>query len=107
MTRLAILITALALMLVAAVPASAHYRGVGQHCGSIQFTPQSDDGASAIRAKNVSCNRARRIVRAIRRGNNSPFDYNCRGRGHDPSNGLAHQDVICTKGDRRVTWAAY
>jgi hypothetical protein len=107
MTRLAILITALALVLAAAVPASAHYRGVGKRCGSIQFTPQSDDGASAIRAKNVSCRRARRIVRAIRRGNNSPFGYNCRGRGHDPANGLAHTDVICTKGDRRVTWAAY
>jgi hypothetical protein len=107
MTRLLILISALALVLVASVPASAHYRGVGKRCGSIVFTPQSDDAASSIRAKNVTCRRARRIVRAIRRGNNSPFDYNCRGRGHDPSNGLAHTDVICTKGDRRVTWANY
>ena len=109
MTRLLILSAALALALAAAVPASAHYRAVGKNCGSIQFTPQTDDGAGEIYAKNVSCRNARRIVRAHRRGNESPLDFRCRGRAHDPSNGLGHRDVLCTRagGFRRVSWGRY
>jgi hypothetical protein len=107
MTKLALLFAVLAVALVTAVPASAHYRSIGKHCGSIQFTPQSDDGASSIYAKNVKCRTARRIVRAVRRGNASPLDFTCRSRGHDPRNGLAHSDVVCTRANRRVSWAAY
>jgi hypothetical protein len=107
MTRLALLFAVLALALVTASPASAHYRPVGKDCGSIAFTPQTDEGASAIRAKNVKCSTARRIVRAVRRGNNSPLDFTCRSRDHDPRRGLAHTDVVCTRANRRVSWAAY
>ncbi len=108
MTRLLILIAALALVLMAAVPASAHYRAVGKHCGSIQFTPQTDDGASAIRAKRVTCKTARLIVRAIRRGDENPRGFTCRDRAHDPRNGLGHSDVLCTRFDRRrVSFALY
>ncbi len=108
MIRLALLLTALALLLVTAVPASAHYRGIGKRCGSIQFTPQTDDGASAIRAKRVTCRTARLIVRAIRRGDENPRKFTCRDRAHDPRNGLGHSDVLCTRRDnRRVSFALY
>ena len=109
MTRLLILVAALALVLLAAVPASAHYRAVGNDCGAIQFTPQTDDGADDIYAKNVKCRTARRIVRAYRRGNRTPLEFRCRGRAHDPSNGLGHRDVVCTRagGFRRVSFGLY
>ena len=107
MKRLALLAICVFSLLAVASPASAHYRSVGKSCGSIQFTPQSDDGASSIYASRVTCHTARRIVRAVRRGNESPLGFDCRGRGHDPRNGLAHNDVICTRGSRRVTWAAF
>lgn len=109
MTRLLIFSALLALALAAAVPASAHYRAVGKDCGSIQFTPQTDEGASDIYAKNVKCRTARRIVRAVKRGNDSPLGFRCRDRAHDPSNGLGHSDIKCTRagGFRRVSWASY
>jgi hypothetical protein len=105
MTRLAIFLCALGLGLVAAVPASAHY--TVNRCGSIAFTPQTDEGASAIRAHNMTCRAARRLVRAYHDGDRSPSGFTCRSRSHDPPDGLAHSDVICTRGVRRVTWAAY
>lgn len=106
MLRPSLLLAALALALVTAVPASAHYRSVGKHCGAIAFTPQTDEGASAIYAKRVKCRNARRIVRAYRRGNESPLDFTCRSRRHDPEGGLAHTDVVCRRANRRVSWAA-
>ena len=97
--------TALLLLAVAA-PAGAHYSNPGaKDCGVIVFTPQSDDGASSIMARNLSCNKARRIVRAINRGNERPFGFTCTSRGHDPANFIAHADIRCKRGSRVVTWA--
>ena len=97
-------VAAVALLLAIAAPAGAHYSNPGaKSCGFIVFTPQTDDGASAIRAKGTSCRTARRIVRAINRGNDSPLGFRCRDRGHDA--GLAHADVKCTRGSRVVTYA--
>jgi hypothetical protein len=108
MTRLLAfaLSAAVAALLLSSV-ASAHYKPRGKDCGSIAFTPNSDDGSSEIRAKGTSCRRARKIVRRWERGNKSPFGYTCRDRAHDPAEGLAHSDVKCTRGDKRVTWAAF
>ena len=107
MNRIAPLL-ALALLFAVAAPASAHYAPKGQKCKRVVFTPQSDDVADSIRARGVTCRRARRIVRMIRYNRDkTPFDFRCRGRGHDPTNGLAHSDILCTKGERRVTWAQY
>src|SRR5215218_9129743 len=90
----------------AAAPAGAHYDNVGaRDCGVIVFTPQSDDGASAIRARGVSCRTARRIVKAVDRGNKSPLGFSCKSRGHDPANFIAHDDFRCKRGSRVVTWA--
>ena len=95
--------TALLLLAVAA-PAGAHYSNSGaKDCGFIVFTPQSDDGASSIMAKNLSCKKARRIVRAINRGAESPFGFSCKSRSHDFQ--LAHADVRCKRGSRVVTYA--
>ena len=92
---------------VAAAPASAHYKPRGTDCGHIVFTPQTDEGSSEIRAKGTSCKTARKLVRAWHRGNKSPLDFNCRSREHDHPSQLAHNDVLCTRGERRVTFAAY
>jgi hypothetical protein len=95
--------TALLLLAVAA-PAGAHYSNPGaKDCGFIVFTPQSDDGASAIMAKNLSCKKARRLVRALNRGSERPLGFACKSRSHDFQ--LAHADVRCKRGDRVVTFA--
>ena len=86
-----------------AAPAGAHPKNPGaKKCGYIVFTPQTDDAASYIRAKNVSCTRARRIVRAIDRGNERPFNFSCTSRPHD--SGLGHADVRCKRGSRIVSY---
>ena len=94
---------------VAAIPvlgASAHYRPVGKDCGTVVFTPHSDNASSSIRAKGTTCRKARRIVKSWERGNRSPLGFRCRARNHDNAN-LAHQDVKCTREGKRVTFAAY
>ena len=97
-------VAAVAALVATAAPAGAHYKNPGaKNCGYIVFTPQTDDGASAIRAKRVSCRKARRIVRAINRGNERPFRFRCKSRGHDA--GLAHADIRCKRGKRVVTYA--
>lgn len=97
-------VAAAAAFLAAAAPAGAHYGNPGANdCGFIAFTPQTDDGASAIRATGVSCRTARRIVKAINRGQERPLGFSCKSRGHDA--GLAHADVRCKRGSRLVTYA--
>jgi hypothetical protein len=90
----------------AAVDAGAHYRPVGKNCGTVVFTPRSDDASSAIRARGTSCRTARRIVKSWERGNRRPLGFRCRARNHDGDN-LAHADVKCTRDGKRVTFAAY
>ena len=90
-----------------AVPAAgAHYRKHGKACGSVVTTPNSDDGASAIRASHTRCRTARRVARRYERGNHSPLSFTCRSRSHDGA-ALSHRDVICTRGEGTVSFAAY
>ena len=109
MNRLLIPAALIALAVVPAAPASAHYDDVGKPCRAIMFEPNTDSGASDIYAKNVKCRTARRLVRAYRNGDRSPLEFRCRGRAHDPTNGLGHRDVVCTRagGFRRVSFALY
>src|SRR4051794_9458847 len=94
-----------ALMMAAATPASAHYTNPGsKYCGFILFTPNSDDGASGIEAKRVSCKTARRMVKAVDRGNARPFGFTCKSRAHDDARFIAHSDWRCKRGKRVVTW---
>jgi len=100
------LLIAIAVVAVAVPAASAHYRKHGKACGSVVTTPNSDDGASAIRASRTSCRTARRVARRYERGNHSPLSFMCRSRSHDDA-ALAHRDVICTRGEGTVSFAAY
>jgi len=95
--------------LVAAMPAQAHYRGKGEKCKPVKFTPQSDDVAGNIRKREISCKRARRIVTIVRRrGDTTPQGWSCSHRAHDPFNGLAHTDWVCVNtGNRWLKWAQY
>jgi hypothetical protein len=76
------------------------------NCGRIGFEPRTDNVAANIRARGTSCRRARRIVRAVYRGNREPFGYRCRSRAHDDG-GLAFRHWACTKNRARVTWDKY
>ena len=107
--RLVLALTGAIAVLAAAVPAPAHYAAKGEKCRRVVFTPQSDDVADSIRKREISCRRARRIVTIVRRGGDrTPQGFTCRFRSHDPRNGLAHTDIICTNtGNRRVSWAQY
>ncbi len=96
---------AVALPLVAVPSAGAHYKPKGKRCGTIVFTPNSDHASSSIRAKRTTCRKARRIVRKWERGNRSPLRFECRSREDDDA--LSHRDVKCTRGKKRVTFAAY
>jgi hypothetical protein len=97
------LLLALTALAVAVPAAGAHY--APRDCGSIRFQPQTDSGASAIHVTHVKCRTARAIVRAYHRGNRSPRGFRCVSRSHVPAGGLAHTDVKCTRGERRVTFA--
>jgi hypothetical protein len=100
------MLVAVAVMAMAVPAASAHYKRHGKACGSVVTTPNSDDGASAIRASGVRCRTARRVARRFERGIENPLGFTCRSRSHDGAN-LAHRDVKCVRGDARVTFAAY
>ena len=92
-------------LLAAAAPAGAHYENPGsKYCGYIVFTPNTDDGASGIESKGLSCKKARRLVKAYDGGNTRPLGFSCRSRSHDAANFIAHRDVRCKSRGRVVTW---
>ena len=98
---------AAAILLTAAAPASSHYsNSKSKYCGFIVFEPNTDSGASGIEAKRVSCNKARRMAKAVQRGNRRPFGFRCTLRDHDDPQFIAHNDVKCKSGRRVVTWIA-
>ena len=98
---------AAAFLLAAAVPASAHYDNPrSKYCGFIVFEENTDSGASGIEARGVSCNKARRMVKAVRRGNTRPFGFRCTLRDHDDPMFIAHSDVKCKRDRMVVTWIA-
>lgn len=100
------LLVALAVTAVAVPAAGAHYMRHGKACGSVVTTPNSDDGASAIRASRTSCRTARRVARRYERGNRHPLSFHCQSRAHDGAQ-LSHRDVRCTRGEGTVSFASY
>ena len=97
----------LPLLLAIAPPAGAHYKNTGaKYCGYITFERNTDSGASGIEAKGTACKKARRMARAVQKGNRRPFGYLCRGRSHDSARFIAHRDWKCTRDGNRVTWIA-
>ena len=101
-----VLLIAALVLAVSAPLAQAHYKNNGKRCGSVATTPNTDDGASSIRATYTSCRTARRVARAWERGNRSPLNFTCRSRRHDGAS-LAHRDVRCTRGEGYVSFAAF
>jgi hypothetical protein len=98
---------AAAILLAAAAPASAHYTNSGsKYCGFIVFQENTDSGASGIEAKRTTCRTARRLAKAVNRGNTRPLGYRCTLRSHDDERFIAHSDVKCKKGRAVVTWIA-
>lgn len=109
-TRAPVVLLAVAALLpaAAAAPAGAHYREIGRDCGQVGFEPNTDFAAGDIHASRVRCRTARRLVRRYTvAGDRTPLDFRCRSRTHDPDDGLAHSDVVCKRGTRRVSWAAF
>ena len=103
---LRVLTIATAVLALTAPAAGAHFAKHGKHCGAVVTTPNTDDGASAIRATHATCRTARRIARRWEAGSRSPLGWECVSRRHDGA-ALSHRDVVCFRGERRVTFAAY
>ena len=95
-----------ALLLVApAAPASA---AAAKRCGSVFFTPQSDDLAAAIRADGVTCRFARRFVRDSEGRPGATFRrYACTSRLVDRPDSLTFTRYRCTKGAKTIRWKRY
>ena len=80
-----------------------------RECGRIGFAPNTDYGAFDIRARRVSCRRARGLARASRETSvvDGPFRYRsgsfrCRGVAQDQ--GLPTVDWTCRRGRAVVTF---
>ncbi len=79
-------------------------------CGSIGFTPNSDEGVSNIRATGVSCRTARRVARESREHGPSgvagriftyrAYRFRCRGVEQDTA--LPSVRYRCVRGDAVV-----
>ena len=101
------LIAAVALLVLSAAPAGAHYKNPGsKDCGFMVFERDTDSGASGIEAKGTSCKKARRMARAVQKGKRRPFGYSCKGRSHESAKFIAHKDWRCKRGRNVVTWIA-
>ena len=93
----------LAASLALAAPASAAER----RCGGIAFTPNTEDGVYAIRARHTSCRTARRVARRARKLSitRGPYRYRARGfrcRGRLDGEGLPRVKWRCRRGAARV-----
>lgn len=78
-------------------------------CGSVTFTPNSDDGTSSITATGVGCAEAEDVVRAVRGGATSAAGFTCESAEQPngpPGGGMAQTLYTCTRGDARIEWAA-
>ena len=102
--RRALVLTFAALLF--AVPAAD---GATRSCGTVVFTPNSDDGAFGVRATFVSCRTARQV--AARSQRTSPVDgptryralgFRCRGRARDTA--LPTMRWRCTRSGAVVTF---
>lgn len=107
---------AVVLLATMAAPAQADFSNPGgKRCGFVSFEPNSDAGARPT-VRGTTCSIARKLVRdygAKANGRVQPYGvlklYTCRSRirqnGH-AGNGIAHTDVRCTRGSRKlVTFA--
>ncbi len=77
--------------------------GTAKSCGTMAFTPNSDDMASKITAEGVSCKAAREVVRAAKGRPGTRFrGYRCTKKELDTA--LPSWRYRCTDGDKRIRW---
>lgn len=78
-----------------------------RNCADVGFTPQSDDIAVHIRARNVACADARAFVRDSEGRPGDAFrGFTCTRRVI-AADELPHTNWRCTEGDRVVRWQRY
>jgi hypothetical protein len=106
MPNLRVLLLAAALAAVAAPSASGATDPRFRSCAQVNFTPNSDDVAAAIRVKDVRCGYARRFVRD---SDGSPGDtfrgFACTSRVRD--DGLRHTVYRCERGAKVIRWKRF
>lgn len=81
-------------------------------CGYITFTPQTEDGATDIRATGIGCEEARALVEAVRRDSSysarsrsfSMRGFQCTALLRDPNANILIVEYTCTRGDAQVRW---
>jgi hypothetical protein len=75
----------------------------GRACGTLAFTPRTEDGAFELTARGVSCEIAREVALAIDAGETRPLSFRCRGRW-ESGPGLPHSHWFCVRGGQEVSW---
>ena len=100
-TLIALVVLATGLSLVRPSEAAA------KRCGGIAFTPNTEDGVYAIRARATNCRTARRVARRARKLSitRGPYRYRARGfrcRGRLAGEGLPRVKWRCRRGAARV-----
>jgi hypothetical protein len=108
MTARSVLLAGLAALAAmgAAAPAA---QSAARDCGSLSFTPASEDGAFDIRARGTSCRTARRVARAAEPTSvtDGPFRFRARGfscRGTVRDTALPQVRWRCMRGAAVVTF---
>ena len=89
-----------------APPAEEHHLSIaGKPCKPVGFEPRTDNVAAGIRARDVSCRRARRSIRRLHVRREAPAAFDCRHREH--YHVLNHTDYRCERGGRGFSWQKY
>lgn len=97
---------------ITAAPAQADYMNTGgKRCGWVSFEANSDAGARPF-ARGTTCRVARKLVRDLWADITGEVPrygvlkyYTCKSRvrqGGHAGNGIAHTDVRCTRGSKKV-----
>lgn len=79
-------------------------------CGTIGFTPASEDAASEIKATGLTCDEARKLVDAAGRRTSAGGPAELEVNGYRCTRTASEQDPLprsfyeCTSGDRKVTF---
>ena len=103
-----LLAAAAAVALLLALSPAAAPAATAKRCGSVNFTPQSDDLAAAIRAVGVRCSFARKFVRDSNgRPGKSYRGFSCSKQLVDREDTLVHTRYRCTSGAKVIRWKRF
>jgi hypothetical protein len=101
-------VLAIGVLLALAPAAPAGSAAAAKRCGSVFFTPQSDDLAAAIRAVGVRCRFARRFVRDSKgRPGQTYRGFACVSRLVEREDSLTYTRYRCTSGSKVVRWKRF